>query len=71
MIVPCIDGLAGRCQDGWRVGIGERYVYANVPDEILVAGSPREKAKEAAKKLSELGADKILNQFEELFAGGN
>lgn len=71
MVVPCVSGVAGRCIDGWRVGIGERYVYANLPEEILVAGDPREKAKQAAKQLGQMGAEKILDQFEELFASAD
>ncbi len=71
MVVPCRSGIAGKCRDGWRTGIGERYVYATLPEEILVAGDPREQAKQAAKKLGQVGAEKILDQFEELFANAD
>jgi hypothetical protein len=68
MVVPCEAGAGNRCIDGWRVEIGERYVYATLPESILAAGDAREQAKQAAKKLGQIGAEKVLNKFEELFA---
>jgi hypothetical protein len=68
MVVPCESGAGNRCIDGWRVEIGERYVYASLPENILAAGDAREQAKQAAKKLGQIGAEKVLNKFEELFA---
>jgi hypothetical protein len=58
----------GRMVLPWQTRIGERYVYATLPEEVLVAGEPREKAKTAAKKLGQEGTEKVLNQFQELFA---
>jgi hypothetical protein len=68
MVVPCESGAGNRCIDGWRVEIGERYVYATLPESILAAGDAREQAKQAAKQLGQIGAEKVLNKFEELFA---
>jgi hypothetical protein len=58
----------GRMVLPWQTRIGERYVYATLPEEILVAGNPREEAKAAAKKLGQMGAEKVLDKFQELFA---
>jgi hypothetical protein len=61
----------GRMALPWQTRIGDRYVYATLPPEILAAGKPREQAKLAAKKLGKLGADKVLDEFQELFAGAD
>ena len=52
----------------WQTRVGDRYVYATIPEEVLAAGEPREQAKIAAKKLGKVGAEKVLNKFQELFA---
>jgi hypothetical protein len=52
----------------WQARIGERYVYATLPPEILTAGNPRQQAIEAAKKLGQTGTEKVLDQFQQLFA---
>ncbi|MEN8158741.1 MAG: hypothetical protein ABFS41_01570 [Myxococcota bacterium] len=62
----------GRMALPWSAQIGERYLYANLPPELLAAESPvQQAAKEAGKQLGAPGKDKVLNQFEELFASGS
>jgi hypothetical protein len=62
----------GRLALPWSAQIGERYLYANLPPEILTAETPaRQAAQEAGKTLPAPGKDKVLNQFEELFASGS
>jgi hypothetical protein len=58
----------GRMVLPWQARIGERYVYATLPPEILTAGNPRQQAIEAAKKLGQTGTEKVLDQFQQLFA---
>ncbi len=58
----------GRLVLPWQTRIGDRYVYATIPEEILAAGKPREEAKLAAQKLGKIGSDKVLDQYQELFA---
>jgi hypothetical protein len=58
----------GRMVLPWQARIGERYVYATLPEEVLTAGNPRAQAIEAAKKLGKAGSEKVLDQFQELFA---
>jgi hypothetical protein len=62
----------GRLALPWSAQIGERYLYATLPPELLTAESPvRIEAKEAGKKLPEAGKEKVLNQFDELFSKAN
>jgi hypothetical protein len=58
----------GRMVLPWQTRIGERYVYATLPEEVLVAGNPRDQAVAAAKKMGQAGGEKVLDQFQELFA---
>ncbi len=58
----------GRMVTDWTTRVGDRYVYAALPEDILVAGDPREQAKAAARKLGKIGAEKVLDKFKELFA---
>jgi hypothetical protein len=61
----------GRLALPWQTRIGDRYVYATIPEDVLTAGQPQEQAKLAASKLGKLGAEKVLNKFQELFAGAD
>ncbi len=58
----------GRMVLPWQTRVGDRYVYATIPEEILAAGQPREQAKLAAQQLGKVGAEKVLDRFQELFA---
>ncbi len=58
----------GRMVLPWQTRIGDRYVYATIPDEVLVAGQPRQQALMAAQSLGKLGAEKVLDKFQELFS---
>ena len=58
----------GRMVLPWETRIGERYVWANLPEEILTESAMRAAAKEAAAKLGEMGSEKVLDEFEELFS---
>lgn len=62
----------GRMVLPWQARVGDRYVYAAIPEDILeVGGVAREHAKDAAKKIGVMGAERVLNQFNELFAGAD
>lgn len=59
----------GRMALPWESRIGDRYVYANIPEELLTADSElRKVAKETARKMGKAGAEKVLDEFQELFA---
>ena len=49
----------------WQTRVGDRYVYATIPEELLVAGSVREQAKSLAKELGRLGTEKGLDESKE------
>ena len=61
----------GRMVLPWQTRIGERYVWANLPEDILTETPARAAAKEAAANLGKMGAEKILDEFEELFSDAN
>ena len=61
----------GRMVLPWQTRIGERYVWANLPEEILTESPMRAAAKEAAAKLGKMGSEKVLDEFEELFSDAN
>ncbi len=58
----------GRMVLPWEKRLGDRYIYAVIPDEILVESPARQTAKDAARKLGKIGAEKVLDQFQDLFA---
>ncbi len=59
----------GRMALPWESRIGDRYVYANIPEELLTEDSELKKlAKETAKKIGKAGSEKVLDEFQELFA---
>ena len=58
----------GRMALPWQTRVGDRYVYATIPEELLVAGSLREQAKSLAKQLGQLGSEQVLDRFQELFS---
>jgi hypothetical protein len=58
----------GRLVLPWQKRIGDRYVYATIPDEYLVVGAVREAAKQAALELTELGKEKVLDTMRDLFS---
>ncbi|MCG8461963.1 MAG: hypothetical protein MI919_37240, partial [Holophagales bacterium] len=54
----------------WVPVVGDNYLYAQIPEELLEEGSElREKAKEAGEKLVESAGEKVLDQFEALLEG--
>lgn len=61
----------GRMVLPWQTRIGDRYVYATIPEEVLVAGNAQDQAKLAAKELGKIGAEKVLDKFSELFASAD
>jgi hypothetical protein len=61
----------GRMVLPWQTRIGDRYIYASLPSDILIPGDPRQAVIAAGRKLGQLGAEKVLDKFEELFAKGN
>ncbi len=59
----------GRMALPWESRIGDRYVYANIPEELLQEESElKTVAKETARKMGKAGAEKVLDEFQELFA---
>jgi hypothetical protein len=58
----------GRFALPWQKRIGDRYVYATIPDEYLVLGAVREAAKQAALEITELGKEKVLDKMRDLFS---
>ena len=58
----------GRMVLPWSTRVGDRYVYATIPEEVLAAGDARDQALMAAKQLGKIGAEKVLDKFSELFA---
>lgn len=57
----------GRMVLPWQARVGDRYVYATLPPEVLAAGDPRDQAILAAQSLGKMGAEKVLDKFQELF----
>jgi hypothetical protein len=58
----------GRLALPWQKRIGDRYVYATIPEEYLVVGAVREAAKQAALEITELGKEKVLDKMRDLFS---
>ena len=58
----------GRIVLPWSSRVGDRYVYATIPEEFLDGGTLYEQGKAAAKQLGRIGAEQVLDKFKEVFA---
>ena len=55
----------------WSARIGDDYIYATIPDDLLAEGSSlKQEAKDAAKDLVNSAKEHVLDRFKELIAGG-
>jgi hypothetical protein len=54
----------------WSAKVGDDYVYAAIPPDLLQDNSPlEEQAKEAAKTSADSAKEKVLDQFRDLLGG--
>jgi hypothetical protein len=55
----------------WSARVGDDYIYATIPDDLLAEGSSlKTEAKEAAKDLVNSAKERVLDRFKELVGGG-
>jgi hypothetical protein len=56
----------------WSAKLGDDYVYAAIPEDLLKEGSPMlAEAKEAAKSTTDSAKEKALDKFKELLGGAS
>ena len=54
----------------WSAKVGDDYVYASIPEELLKPGSPLlEAAKEAGKVAGDSAKEKVLDKFKDVLGG--
>ena len=54
----------------WSAKVGDDYVYASIPEELLKQGSPLlEAAKEAGKVAGDSAKEKVLDKFKDVLGG--
>ena len=54
----------------WSAKVGDNYVYAAIPPELLKEGSSmKEEAKAAAKTVTDSAKERVLDKFKELLGG--
>jgi hypothetical protein len=54
----------------WSAKVGDDYVYAAIPPELLTAGSPLlTEAKEAGKSTADSAKEKVLDKFKDVLGG--
>lgn len=54
----------------WSAQVGDDYIYAAIPEDLLIEAELKGAAKEAAKTLATSAKDKVLDQFKDLLGGG-
>ncbi len=54
----------------WSALIGDDYIYATIPENLMQEPTLKEAAKEAAKTLQASATEKVLAKFQELVGGG-
>lgn len=59
----------GRLALPWSAQVGDDYIYAAIPEDLLVRAELKDAAKEAAKTLATSAKDKVLDQFKDLLGG--
>jgi hypothetical protein len=60
----------GRLALPWSAKIGDDYVYAAIPDELLKQPALKDAAKEAGKDVEGSAKEKVLDRFKDLIGGG-
>jgi len=53
----------------WSPQVGDDYIYAAIPEDLLVEGELKAAAKEAARDVASSAKEKVLDQFKDLFKG--
>lgn len=60
----------GRLALPWSAKVGDDYVYAAIPEELLAEGSSlKEEAKAAGKTVADSAKEKVLEKFKDLIGG--
>lgn len=59
--------VEGKLALPWSAQVGDDYIYAAIPEELLVEPNFIAAAKEAAKDLEKSASEKVLHKFKELF----
>jgi len=55
----------------WSAKVGDDYIYATIPEELLKEGSPmKAEAKKTAETVVDTAKEKVLDKFKELLGGG-
>ena len=61
---------AGKLVLPWSARVGDDYIYATIPEELLKDGSPMNaEAKKAADTVVDTAKERVLDQFKELLGG--
>ena len=60
----------GRLALPWSAKVGDDYVYAAIPDELLKQPAVKDAAKEAGKDVEGSAREKVLERFKDLIGGG-
>ena len=55
----------------WSAQVGDDYIYASVPEDLLQNESIKQQAKDAAKDVVDSAKQKVLDQFKGLLGGGS
>lgn len=53
----------------WSPQVGDDYIYAAIPENLLVEDELKTEAKEAARDIVSSAKEKVLDQFKDLFKG--
>jgi hypothetical protein len=55
----------------WTARVGDDYIYATIPEELLKEGSPlKEEAKKAAESTVDSAKERVLDKFKPVLGGG-
>ncbi len=55
----------------WSALVGDDYIYASVPEDLLQNETVKQQAKDAAKDVVDSAKQKVLDQFKGLLGGGS
>ena len=55
----------------WSAKVGDDYIYATIPPDLLTDGGVLEAAKDAGRTVVRTGVDKVLDRFSDVLGGKN
>jgi hypothetical protein len=59
----------GKLATPWSAKVGDDYIYAQIPKDVLEVPQLKEEAKDAARTVVTSAKDKVLAKFSELLGG--